>query len=97
MSKGYCRWDAKVEFEFEEAYCHMDEMADVFVYLLNEKGDRICYYRKNVKDCLEPEAKVEWLCFKPEFCVGVVEEAYQAGFLSLKIYIHNVTDKGEFD
>ena len=34
---------------------------------------------------------------KPEFCVGIVEEAYQAGFVSLKIYIHNVTDKGEFD
>jgi hypothetical protein len=21
------------------------------IYLLNEKGDRICYYRKNVKEC----------------------------------------------
>jgi hypothetical protein len=51
VSKGYCRWDAILEFEFEESYCHMDEMADVFIYLLNEKGDRIFYYRKNVKEC----------------------------------------------
>jgi len=56
VNEGYCRWDARFEYEFEESFCQMDEMADVFIYLLNEKQDRICYYRKNAKECLEPEA-----------------------------------------
>lgn len=61
-------------------------MPDVIVYLT--KGDeKICYTRVPASECFDMNKEPGWINFKPELHSGKVKDAWQAGFIKLKLYI----------
>jgi hypothetical protein len=61
-------------------------MPDVIVYLLKGQ-EKICYVRIPADQCFEINTEPVWRNFKPEIHAGVVKDAWQAGFVKVKVFI----------
>jgi hypothetical protein len=58
-------------------------------------GDQpVCYYVDSVSNFTNPEAEYKWISFLPDRCVGRVTNPNEAGMLSFKLSIHDVTANG---
>jgi hypothetical protein len=53
----------------------------------------ICYYKDELTNYTNLDAEYHWISFKPDLCVGKVEDANLAGMLSFKLAIHKADDE----
>jgi hypothetical protein len=71
------------------------DIGSVFVYLM-EGPKAVAFKRFSINHFRDPNPKMEFFRLKPDSAVDEIEEDYQAGIVSFKMYIHNVHRDGEF-
>ncbi len=75
---------------FKGPYKDVYDIGQVFIYLMDGKVP-VCYARARVSDFLEPDPKMKWLEMINDLAIGKVDEAHEAGFISLKMTINDRT------
>ena len=73
----------------------IDKMDTVFLYLMDGKK-QICYWKGDIKQFKEPEAKLEWLNFKNDPAIGAVKDD-EKGMIQFKMSIVEVSKKLSLD
>lgn len=53
----------------------------------------ICFFKDNIMNYTDPDAKYHWISFKPDLCVNKVKNANLAGMISFKFSIHKAEDE----
>jgi len=54
----------------------------------------VCYYKDTIRNFMNPNAEYKWVSFKPDPCVKKVKDVNDAGMVSFKLSIHDVTANG---
>jgi len=54
----------------------------------------VCFYKDRIENFTNPDAEYKWVSLQPDKCVGKVKDANDAGMLSFKLSIHDVTANG---
>jgi hypothetical protein len=74
-------------------YVDTEDFGQVIFILMD--GDKpICYHKESVSKFMNPDAKLTWIQMYPDNCVGKVKHINEAGMISVKLSIHNVTKNG---
>jgi len=61
-------------------------------------GDKpICYIKENIQQFMDPNPEMKWFQFIPDNTVNKVKEHYNAGLVSMKLSIWDVTTNGGID
>lgn len=103
VKRNYARWDARKPKVFEESYQHLKEFPTLYVYLVDENDNKICFYRESLlrftkyqvyqDSALSAEqGPYQWLQFEPDLSVGKVQSAMQAGIFSMRLYVHDLSE-----
>jgi len=61
------------------------------VILLMDDDKPVSYFVDSIANYMEPDAKYHWISLLPDRCVGVVDSPNDAGIISFKLSIHDVT------
>lgn len=64
------------------------------IILLMDGDSPVCYYIDSIKNYTNPNAEFKWVSFIPDRCVNKVREANDAGMISFKLSIHDVSRNG---
>jgi hypothetical protein len=59
----------------------------IYIYLLNEENEPICFWHGNLCEFRDIDAKWRWIQFKPDKTYNEDMEDYQAGMVSVKISV----------
>lgn len=83
-------------------YVDIEDFGNIVIQLLDGDGDPVCFYIEHISSFLNPNATFKWVPLKPDPAVGEVKNTNDAGMLSFKISIHDVSANGainfkEFD
>jgi hypothetical protein len=71
-------------------------MGRIYIYLLD--GDKpICFHAGSVKDFMNPNPDFQWVPLSPDLAIGKVKDQYKAGYIQLKLSIHDKTKEGPMD
>jgi hypothetical protein len=57
----------------------------------------VCYYKDDIKNFMNPDAEYKWISFIPDQSIGKVKNPNEAGMLSFKLSIHDVTKNNQID
>jgi hypothetical protein len=61
-------------------------------------GDKaISYAKDDIENFLDPNAKYKWYEMTPDLSIGKIKEPHKAGFVSIKLSIHDKTANGSID
>jgi len=90
---NFNKWVFREEVTFEAPYIDASDIGSAFVYLIGKGklyGEKpICYARLHITDFMDPNPKVhKWIELKPDLAVGEVKEDHKAGFISVKMSVH---------
>ena len=69
-------------------------MERVYIYLMHD-DDAICYWRGEADDFTNPCPEMRWVPLVNDLSVGDVQNAYEAGIISFRLYIHDKHNQGE--
>lgn len=92
----WCRWDERFGGEvIELPYADKKQMPTFFIYLVDEDGVEVCYYRDslcgpNQQNFADPNGPVLWKNFEPDLSHGVVKDEKKAGYFSFRLYFHDI-------
>ena len=70
------------------AYRSLKDMDKVFVYLMDD-DKAVCYWKGDVAEFSDPNAKFKWLNMIADKSVGAVEKEYEAGMIQFKMSIND--------
>jgi len=51
----------------------------------------VCFYKDHINNYLDPNAKYKWVSLSPDLSIGKVTNPNEAGLVSFKLSIHDVT------
>ena len=54
----------------------------------------VCFYIEHISSFFNPNATFKWVQLKPDPAVGKVKDANDAGMVSFKVSIHDVSANG---
>lgn len=98
---SYNRWNeviSKDDSEYRAPYIDIYDIGSVFIYLVQKMRiggpKRVCYYRGDIEEFLDPNPDLKWLQFSPDLSVGEVKEHYRAGIIGIKLSLWDVTANG---
>jgi hypothetical protein len=82
-------------------YINIQDIGTVYVYLHRKYRvggmKRICYWRGNIMEFVNPNPEIKWIELEPDFAIGEVKEHYKAGIVGIKMSIHDVSTNGSID
>ena len=67
-------------------YDSVEAFEKVFIYLMDGKTP-ISYWKGDVNQFTNPEAKYQWIILQNDKSIGKVKESYMAGIIQVKISI----------
>jgi hypothetical protein len=70
----FCRWDERFGGdEFEMPYSEGKYMPTFYIYLVNEEGVEVCFFRDTLKNYTDPSGPLQWRSFEPDKAHGYVK------------------------
>lgn len=94
---GFSYWNYTFDEKIWDCpYHNLEDMADVFVYLM-DGDDPVCYYRCKASEFNKPNAELKWVPLINDLAVGSITKAYKAGMISFRLSIHNQDEFGDVD
>lgn len=94
----WCRWDERFCCEVVTLpYASGKYMPTFYIYLVDEDGVEVCFYRDSLLNFKKREAPVVWQGFEPDLAHGVVKDDKKAGYFSFRLYFHDLALEGPFD
>lgn len=92
---NYNRWDERYNKVVDLVYEDRLDIGSVFVYLM-DGPKAVSFKRFNIEQFRDPNPKMQFFRLKPDKAADEVDEEYQAGIVSFKMYVHNTQRDGEF-
>ncbi len=59
--------------------------------------DPISYYKADVETFMNQSPEIQWFEMNPDLSIGKIKDHYKAGIISVKLSIHNKSEKGPFN
>lgn len=77
---GYNRWSWRLHKEkFKSKFHSLENMERVYVYLLDAKGEHVCFWKGKTSDFAKKNPEYQWISLKADRSIGKVKEDYEAG------------------
>ena len=61
-------------------------LPDIFIYLMSD-DESFCFARLKAKELMDPEAIERWIKFTPNKAIGKVENAWEGGYVLIRIFV----------
>lgn len=88
MGHNFCRWQQKSEqTDFYLPCQSIEEIGVVFLYLCNDKGERISFAKFPAVKFAEHNAKLEWIEFTPDPVLKSIKSPELGGICSFRLSI----------
>ena len=97
--KNYSRFDERIgPTSLSVPYKDIDDFGFVILHLMDEKDDPVCYYKDHISNYTEKNAAWKWVSLIPDLSIGKVKNPNEAGMISFKLSIRDITknDKSDF-
>jgi len=93
-TKNYNRFNHRFEqTPINAPYVDISDFGNVILLLMD--GDTpVCYYKESIENFTNPNAEYKWCSLLPDKVVGKVKNPNEAGMISFKLSIHDVTKNG---
>lgn len=73
QKSDFCRWDERFGGEeFEMPYSEGKYFPTFYIYLVNDDGTEVCFFRDTLLSYRDPNAPLQWRSFDPDKSHGVV-------------------------
>jgi len=93
----YNRFNARFEQQsLFVPYVEVRNFGDILIILMDGENP-ICYIKENILNFMDPNPELKWFQFIPDRTVGKVKHHYNAGMISMKLSIWDVTANGSID
>ena len=77
---GYNRWSWRLNrTPFKSHFNSLATMDRVYIYLIDEKGEHVCYWKGKAADFSNKNPEYQWISMKADRSIGKVKEDYEAG------------------
>lgn len=85
---NYARYSTRFIEEFSSCHQHLYTQPDIFLYLMDESGLPVCFFRDSLTNYTDENAPQKWVPFENDLAVGKVKNAHEAGLISFRLYAH---------
>jgi hypothetical protein len=95
VKTGYNRWAYRFDMsEFLSPFEKVEDIADVFIYLIDQKDDIISYFREKAANFIDVDPKLKWYHMTLNKPLEKCKRKEQAGFIQFKLSIRAVGEAG---
>ena len=89
--KNYHRFNERFEQQtLKLPYVNLSDFGKILILLMDEDKP-VSYFIDSIMNYTDPDAKYHWISLLPDRCVGSVDSPNDAGIISFKLSIHDVT------
>lgn len=89
---GYNMWSERIEQTFKVPYGKEERIGKVFLILMNEEKETLCYHQFNALEFLREKPEWKYYEMTPDPSVGKVKEGKSGGIISFRCYLRKVAE-----
>ena len=81
VKTNYNRWSERITEKFESECKTIDELGQIFVYLVDSSDNEVSFWKGRAKDFMNEDAVWMWCPLSNNHAVDIIDEDHQAGMV----------------